>query len=185
MSSVVVKKYNIALRRSPILTKCITGAVLSALSELVSQWVSLSAEEKEKKLNWVKIGLMSLYGGLLNSPVNHFSYKWITNFTSRKVAVKWRAVVQLACSLGIVSPIQVFGLLCTLTSINVGKIDKKVLVNAIKSRYLPILSSSLATSTIILSIAQKFLAPEKWSVFFSLAYAILGTGQNVYLKFQK
>ncbi|CDO93549.1 unnamed protein product [Kluyveromyces dobzhanskii CBS 2104] len=182
MSSVVLQRYNTSLRRSPLLTKCATGAVLGALSELVSQWVSLSPEKKKKKLDLIKVLLMGLYGGLFSATVNHFSYKWINEYTIKKVVSRYRSLVQLGCSLFIVSPIQVLGLLFTLTSVNNGKVDRKVVINAIKARYLTMLSSSLATTTVLMSIAQRFIAPEKWSVFFSLAYAVLGTGQNVYLK---
>ncbi|CAH00328.1 uncharacterized protein KLLA0_D03751g [Kluyveromyces lactis] len=181
-SSVILKRYNILLKRNPLLTKCITGAVLTGLSELFSQWVSLSPEERKEKLNWIKVALMSLYGGLFNAPVNHFSYKWINEYTIRKVVSKYRSLVQLGCSLGMVSPIQVLGLLFTLTSVNNGKVDKTKIIHAIKTRYAAMLSSSLATSTVLMSIAQRYISPDKWSVFFSLAYAILGTAQNIYLK---
>lgn len=174
------------LQKRPLVTKILTGAVLSSVSELLSQWLTMKASDKENKIKWIKIAVMFLYGGTINAPINHFSYKWINELTSQKVVPKWRNLVQLFCSWFIVSPVQVLGLLLVLTSINSEKrISIEKLRRVLKNRYLKMLSSSLITSTVLVSVAQRYIATEKWSVFFSVAYACLGTGQNVYLKFYK
>ncbi|CUS21617.1 LAQU0S03e06722g1_1 [Lachancea quebecensis] len=199
----VVTRYNVLLTRYPLLTKMATGAVLSAVSELVSQLTTTSKakDSNEKRLSmsqklahalqkpsYRKLLSMFLYGGLVNAPINHFCYGWITRFTSQNVTPKWKRMAQLCGSWFIVSPIQVFFLVIALTLVNLDqeayKLSQKL--NAVKtslrSRYGPMFSSSVVSATAFVSIAQQFITPEKWSVFFSFAYAALNTGQNIYLK---
>lgn len=197
----ISRRYNRALAQKPLLTKVLTGALLSSLGELISQLttgiVSHKHQEILKKLRYVgriitrnpsKILLMFCYGGFINAPINHYLYGWITQVTnSRIVGTKLRKFVQLAASLAIVSPIQVGCLVSSLTVVNqnVGWALTKyppLIRENLRAKYFKILSSSLVTSTILVSIAQKYIAPAKWSVFFSFAYAVLGTGQNIYLK---
>lgn len=195
------QKYNKALTQHPLLTKALTGAILSSLGELVSQLstglVSREGQTTLKRLKAVlkivarqpsKILLMFCYGGLINAPINHYLYGWITQVTNGKIVnVTLRKLLQLLASLLIVSPIQVGFLVSSLTVVNqnvgwaLAKYPPMIKEN-LRAKYLKILSSSWVTSTILVSIAQKYVAPAKWSVFFSFAYAILATGQNIYLK---
>lgn len=181
-----LERYNSLLQKYPLLTKSFTGAILSAIGELISQWLTVRGPEKLKKLKLIKVACMLLYGATVNAPINHYGYKWIQDYTIKKVDVKWRKIAQLGASWFIVSPVQVFGLLMVLTTINSEKrITMGKIQNAIKNRYVPMLSSSLVSSTVLISVAQRYISPEKWSVFFSFAYACLGVGQNVYLKLNK
>ncbi|SCU91561.1 LAFA_0F04500g1_1 [Lachancea sp. 'fantastica'] len=197
--------YNSLLARRPLLTKIATGAILSALSELISQCTTTSTRKTDEKhttgLQGIKAFLqkpkyrkllaMLLYGGIVNAPINHFFYQWLTLFTSRRVAPKWRRLAQLCGSWFVISPVQVFGLLTALTLVNLepgetrgGLVKEKVKAvrNSLHTRYGPMLTSSILSSTVFVSVAQQFIAPEKWSVFFSFAYAMLNTGQNIYMK---
>ncbi|CAR22150.1 KLTH0C08404p [Lachancea thermotolerans CBS 6340] len=199
----IAARYNVLLTKYPLLTKMVTGAVLSALSELVSQFTTASKtqDKDEKQLSilqklasalqkprYRKLLSMFLYGGLVNAPINHFCYGWITRFTSRNVAPKWKRMAQLCGSWFIVSPVQVFFLVIALTLVNLdqgaSKLSQKLdaVKSSLRSKYGPMLSSSVISATAFVSIAQQFIAPEKWSVFFSFAYAALNTGQNIYLK---
>ncbi|GAV52234.1 hypothetical protein ZYGR_0AG02250 [Zygosaccharomyces rouxii] len=197
----ISRRYNRALAQKPLLTKVLTGALLSSLGELTSQLTTGFISKKKqgifKKLWYVgkivarnpsKILLMFCYGGFINAPINHYLYGWITQITNGKiVSTKLRKLVQLIASLAIVSPIQVGCLISALTVVNqnvgwaLSKYPPMIREN-LKAKYFKILSSSLVTSTVLVSIAQRYISPAKWSVFFSFAYAILGTGQNIYLK---
>lgn len=210
-----VTTYNRLLAAYPLLTKSATGAVLSALGELISQSCSSSASTQVKRQTpaetpaetpseasvmnriraalatpqYSKLLLMFLYGALVNAPINHFSYKWINRFTNTKVIARWRRLAQLCGSWVLVTPVQVFLLLVTLTLVNMGQAGGQKLARCLphlkenlRARYVKMLSSSLVSSTVFVSFAQQLIPPEKWSVFFSFAYAALGTGQNMYLK---
>ncbi|SCV03438.1 LAMI_0H08152g1_1 [Lachancea mirantina] len=198
-----VGHYNDLLKKYPLLTKSVTGALLAALGELISQVItsrdgdpvsakrSLGQRLKELVLKpqYRKILLMFLYGGLVNAPINHFCYQWITKVTTKHVTtVRWRRLSQLCGSWFIVSPIQVLFLITALTVSNLQnsaadfkELRAKILQN-IKHRYLPMLSSGIISSSVFVSIAQQCISPEKWSLFLSFAYAFLNTGQNVYMK---
>ncbi|SCU80469.1 LADA_0B07646g1_1 [Lachancea dasiensis] len=196
--------YNVLLQRRPLLTKIATGAVLSALSELISQFTTPSVQtlgenddgrpksslQKVKSLlqkpKYCKLLVMLLYGGLVNAPINHYFYGWITQFTNRSVAPRWKRLAQLCGSWFVVSPIQVLGLITALTLVNSPEQQMSHKLTAVaaslRARYGPMLTSSVISSTAFVSIAQQYISPEKWSVFFSLAYAVLNTGQNIYMK---
>ncbi|AQZ11510.1 (ZYRO0B05434g) [Zygosaccharomyces parabailii] len=195
------RRYNKALTQHPLVTKALTGAILSSLGELISQLstgvVSREGQSTLKRVRGVlkivarqpsKILLMFCYGGLINAPINHYLYGWITKYTNSKIVnVTLRRLLQLLASLLIVSPIQVGFLVSSLTVVNqnvgwaLAKYPPMIKQN-LRTKYFKILSSSWVTSTILVSIAQKYVEPAKWSVFFSFAYAILATGQNIYLK---
>lgn len=197
----ISRRYNRALTQKPLLTKILTGALLSSIGELSSQlttgFISKRQEGLLKKLSYVgeiiarnpsKILLMFCYGGFINAPINHYLYGWITQITRGNIVnTKLRKIVQLIASLTIVSPVQVGCLISALTVVNqnvgwaLSKYPSMIREN-LKAKYFKILSSSLVTSTVLVSIAQRYIPPAKWSVFFSFAYAILGTGQNTYLK---
>ncbi|SCU78801.1 LANO_0A04060g1_1 [Lachancea nothofagi CBS 11611] len=195
-------KYNVLLKRYPLTTKMVTGAVLGAISELISQYTTPSKDENAQnpttviqklvlllqKTKFRKLLAMFLYGGLVNAPINHFFYQWITIFTDRRVSSKWKRLSQLCGSWFVVSPIQVFGLITALTLVNMDSqksqlCQKLAAVKAtLRNKYGPMLTSSVISSTAFVSIAQQFISPDKWSVFFSFAYAVLNTGQNIYMK---
>lgn len=208
-SSSLIRTYQQLLLKHPLLVKSITGASLSSLGELISQWTAIVVQKDEKsdeKLaghresrlytlkrlicepKLLKIFIMFCYGGLINAPINHFTYRYITQLTNAHIrSPRVRKLAQLLAALSVVSPIQVLFLISTLTVVN-SRLDAGVLSvwhhirRNVRARYSKILTSSCLTSTILVSFAQKFIEPEKWSVFFSFAYAVLGTGQNIYLK---
>lgn len=210
----VTVRYNRMLYQYPLLTKSATGATLSALGEIVSQWATIittrrkvdkentegdSAKGMKTTIgsslkclicdsNFSKVFIMFCFGGLINAPINHFMYKWITKYTEKRfISLRVKQLVQLLASLSIVSPIQVFFLVSILTIVNSdvkGRLTKyfPFIKQNLKTKYFKILTSSWISSSLLVSFAQRFIEPEKWSVFFSFAYAILGTGQNIYLK---
>lgn len=204
----VISIYNGLLAKHPLLVKSITGALLSSLGELISQWTailygSLQSEGTEKYRSWkvicaqlirepkiLKVLVMFCYGGLINAPINHFMYRRITAITGRYFeSARTRSLVQLLAALAVVSPIQVLFLVAILT-INThfdGDVNRLWIhiKRSVKSKYVKVLTSSCVSTTVLVSLAQRYIEPEKWSVFFSFAYAILGTGQNIYLKLKK
>lgn len=202
----IISIYNGLLATHPLLVKSITGALLSSLGELISQWTTIlyGGGEGDKsgrpgkqaavlyKLfrepKILKVFLMFCYGGMINAPINHFMYRYITDFTSKTFkSAKARSLAQLLAALSIVSPTQVLFLVTTLTIVNAnfdGDFTRLWISvkRSIRSKYAKILASSCLSTTFLVSFAQKYIEPEKWSVFFSFAYAVLGTSQNIYLK---
>lgn len=198
----IISIYNGLLAKHPLLVKSITGALLSSLGELISQWTAIlyggnGSESGSRETTWIrlirepkilKVFLMFCYGGLVNAPINHFMYGRITKVTSTYFkSAGTRSVAQLLAALSLVSPVQVLFLVTTLTVVNthfdgdVGKLWAHI-KRSVKSKYVKILTSSCVSTTVLVSFAQKYIEPQKWSVFFSFAYAILGTSQNIYLK---
>lgn len=189
--------------------KSLTGAVLSSMGELISQCTvsvaastgnheedaekaSLHAPNKIRKiladLKLSKVFFMFCYGGLINAPINHYMYGWITNATNKRMmSARIKKTVQLLASLSMVAPLQVLFLVSTLTLLN-SKVNNDIpamlraIKQGLKSKYLKILTSSWVSTSVLVSIAQNFIEPEKWSIFFSFAYAFLGTAQNIFLK---
>ncbi|QLQ80299.1 hypothetical protein HG537_0D03000 [Torulaspora globosa] len=189
----IISIYNGLLAKYPLLVKSITGAVLSSVGELISQWTTIlygNESDTIKRERLLKVLVMFCYGGLINAPINHFMYGRITAITGRYFkSARARSLVQLLAALSIVSPIQVLLLVAVLT-INThfdGDVNRlwNHIKHSVKSKYVKILTSSCVTTTVLVSFAQRYIEPEKWSVFFSFAYAILGTGQNIYLKLKK
>ncbi|QLL34380.1 hypothetical protein HG536_0G02410 [Torulaspora globosa] len=207
-SGSIISIYNGLLAKHPLLVKSITGALLSSLGELISQWTTIlygsyKSESTEKyrspkaicgqlirEPKILKVLVMFCYGGLINAPINHFMYRRITAITGKYCkSAKARSFVQLLAALSIVSPLQVLFLVAILT-INThfdGDVNRlwTHIKRSVKSKYVKILTSSCVSTTVLVSFAQKYIEPEKWSVFFSFAYAILGTSQNIYLKLKK
>lgn len=149
----IVVRYNQHLYENPLLVKSVTGATLSSLGELISQCTAIVAkhpatdDNKQSKplkltqlrkllceLKLSRVLMMACYGGLINAPINHFLYGWITKTTNMKVMTnKMRKLLQLLASLSIVAPLQVFFLVCTLTLVN-GNIngDLKKMLSSVK-----------------------------------------------------
>lgn len=103
------------------------------------------------------------------------------------MSARIKKTVQLLASLSMVAPLQVLFLVSTLTLLN-SKVNNDIpamlraIKQGLKSKYLKILTSSWVSTSVLVSIAQNFIEPEKWSIFFSFAYAFLGTAQNIFLK---
>ncbi|SSD61214.1 uncharacterized protein SCODWIG_02975 [Saccharomycodes ludwigii] len=198
-------KYNILLKKRPLLVKILTGSVLSSLNELISTTLTSSKGNKTNlQVLYKKIILMMFYGGLINSPINHYGYKLLVSFTKNlKVKNSIRNLIQLCCSLTVITPIQVLLLIVTLTIVNLpilnansALVSIKLFINDfkkilgllqknIKSKFPKVYLSSLISSTLFVSFAQHYLQPENWSIFFSFAYTALNTSQNIYIKLKQ
>lgn len=191
-------QYLAYLLQYPLLTKSITSGVFSGLNETVASVIT--NEYKETKVLGFKIKhvfsdkllKMIIYGALIATPISHNMYAVINKIYKPPLTGKQK-ILQLLTSLLTVTPTISACFVSWIAIINNYKCTscnpitelKKILfiVKAgLKKGYFPVLKSSLTTSFFALLVAQKFVRPELWVVFFNLVYFFLGTYQNTKLK---
>lgn len=202
-----IESYNRLLTKNPLLVKVLTGSVLSGLNEIIS---SLLTGKIQLSVLSQKTLLMLIYGGCINTPINHFGYKYLIQVVSKlskfcklksKKAIN---LMQLLGSLFIISPIQVCFLILTLSIVNSPIINSggsiialiknarnnfkqfsSNLKDSVNDKFVKFYTSSFISSTVFVNVAQNFIEPEKWAIFFSCAYTSLNTAQNIYLKLKQ
>ncbi|CCG23588.1 hypothetical protein CORT_0D07550 [Candida orthopsilosis Co 90-125] len=191
-------QYLAYLMQYPLLTKSITSGIFSGLNETVSSIIT--NEYKETKVLGIKVKhvfsekllKMIIYGALIATPISHNMYA-VINKIYKPPLTKRQKILQLLTSLSTVTPTISACFVSWISIINNYKRTscnpvielKKILfiVKAgLKKGYLPVLKSSLSTSFFALLVAQNFIRPELWVVFFNLVYFVLGTYQNTKLK---
>lgn len=191
-------QYLAYLMQYPLLTKSITSGIFSGLNETVSSIIT--NEYKETKVLGIKVKhvfsekllKMIIYGALIATPISHNMYAVINKIYKPPLS-KRQKILQLLTSLLTVTPTISACFVSWISIINNYKRSscnpvtelKKILfiVKAgLKKGYLPVLKSSLTTSFFALLVAQNFVRPELWVVFFNLVYFVLGTYQNTKLK---
>lgn len=191
-------KYLGYLAAAPLLTKSITAGCFSGLNEIISSTItndfaeSTIAGVKVKHFLTPKLLTMIIYGSLIATPISHNLYAVINKIFKGTLSPAQK-LLQILTSLSTVTPILAGCFTAWIAIINnykpsgasvVEEIRRisKVAKFALTHNYLPILKSSLVTSSVTLVIAQKFIKPELWVVFFNFIYFILGTYQNTNLK---
>lgn len=151
-----------------------------------------------------KVPLMGLFAFLINAPLTHYGYRYIQKvipppLTSRK------KFLQILLGTGVITPIfcasfvSWIGLMNHLSDIknkfqndkaksfikklqNSLKFISTIILTSLKHSFLKVATTSAATSPIFMLIAQKFIMPEGWAVFFAFCYFILGTYNNTKVK---
>ncbi|RCK54580.1 Peroxisomal membrane protein 2 [Candida viswanathii] len=185
----------------PLLTKSITAGVFSGLNETVSS--VLTNEYKETTVAGLKIKhvfsekllTMVIYGSCIATPISHFMYQIINTKLFKGPLTSKGKILRILTSLSTVTPTLSACFVSWISLINNYKLPKegfnvaaelKRIVGTVraglKKGYLPVLKSSLVVSSCALVVAQKFVPPELWVVFFNLVYFFLGTYQNTKLK---
>ncbi|CAH2353380.1 hypothetical protein CLIB1423_10S03686 [[Candida] railenensis] len=199
------------LAKYPLLTKSVTAAVLSGLNETLASVLAKDIKTAKIKGITVKhvlspkILTMMIYGAFIITPTSHYLYGILnTIFKGPKLSVKMK-IAQIATSLCTITPI-LSGIFTSWISLinnysfpsvphkggiqNYHRADyKQELLNmktavcaGLKKNYLVVLKSSVVTSLVTLSVAQNFIKPELWVVFFNVVYFVLGTVQNTKIK---
>lgn len=194
------KTYLQYLSTYPLLTKSITSGIFLGLNETIALIVTGQFQESEvpilkKKVKHVfstKLLKMIFYGSLIATPVSHTMYAQINRVFKAPLSSKQK-LLQILVSLSTVTPalsalyVSWIGIItqfkCTGGNIK-AEISNllRVVKSSLKNNYLLVLRTSLVTSLVSLVVAQKFVAPELWVVFFNFVYLILGTYQNIKMK---
>lgn len=190
------------LAKYPLLTKLATTGVLAALNELIASAISgdvkkteisiLGAKVKVKHVLSARILQMVFYGACIATPISHNMYGVLNKFFKGKLSPKMK-LVQLITSLCTVTPCLSAVYVAWLSFLNgyksqgagFGQELKRfflVISTGLKRSFLPIYKTSLGTTVVAMTIAQNFLPPELWVVFFSCVYFVVGTIQNTRFK---
>ncbi|KAI5953116.1 hypothetical protein KGF54_002487 [Candida jiufengensis] len=193
-------EYLAYLIKYPLLTKSITSGILSGLNETISS--AITNEYKETKILGFnikhvfspKLINMIIYGSLISTPISHNLYGIINQIFKPPLSSKQK-ILRLLTSLFTVTPLITACFVSWISIINNYKINLKnfnpineilKLINIIKAGlkkgYLTTLKTSLIVSFLSLIIANNYIQPELWVVFFNIVFFILGTYQNTKLK---
>ncbi|KAK6464433.1 hypothetical protein DFJ63DRAFT_311740 [Scheffersomyces coipomensis] len=197
-------QYLISLSKYPLFTKAVTAGSFAALNEILSSIITDELQEqvifkdyKVKHFFTPKLITMIIYGSFIATPIAHYLYEIINKklFVGKLSGIQ--SILKILTSLSTVTPLLAacytswislinnyqFPSSCKDTSIS--KELSKILYIVklgLKKGYPTVLKSSLVTSFFSLIVAQKFVPPELWVVFFNVIYFILGTYQNTKLK---
>lgn len=197
----VNKQYLAYLSKYPLVTKSITAGVLAGLNETLASLVAGDIKKVQvgrfqiRHVLSPKIVTMVVYGSLILTPVSHKLYGILNRVFGGPNISKKMKIAQIASSLCFITPTlsAIFATWISLlngytpsfssttASAELAKI-KLVVVRALKTTYPPILRSSLVTSLCCMVVAQNFIEPELWVVFFNFVYFVLGTVQNTRVK---
>ncbi|WLF78557.1 hypothetical protein PVL30_002297 [Lodderomyces elongisporus] len=143
-----------------------------------------------------KLLKMIIYGSLIATPISHNMYAVINKIFKAPLTPKQK-ILQILTSLLTVTPTLAACFVSWISLINNYRPGKEfnlknelyriytIVKAGLRKGYLPVLKSSLVTSFFALIVAQKFVKPELWVVFFNLVYFVLGTYQNTKLKMQQ
>lgn len=198
------KKYLACLVAYPLLTKSVTAGVLGALNESLATALSgdyktlsfpvLGRKVQIKHVVSPKIVSMVIYGALISTPISHTLYGILNRVFSGNMT-PLKKLLQLLTSLLTITPTITAVFVAWLSFINgyslpsgASLLTKEVakiaclVKTGLKNNYFGMLKTSVSTSLVSLVIAQNFIQPELWVVFFNLVYFVLGTVQNTKLK---
>lgn len=202
-------QYLAYLIKYPLLTKSVTAGILAAFNESIASIITKDFKINKFKILGIdktitikhflstKILTMIIYGSLIVTPISHNLYSIINKIFKGPNLSKKAKFLQILTSLSTVTPILSGVFVSWLSIINnyklpstINTIDCKIefgkIFRIIKSglgeNYFTILKSSILTSLSSLIIAQNFIKPELWVVFFNFVYFIIGTLQNIKIK---
>lgn len=195
-------KYLLLLSQYPLLTKSLTAGVLAAINELVASAVSGQYQKTTVTFRGhkytiphvlsTKTLLMVIYGTLIATPISHVLYQALNRVFGTNLTPTMKAL-QIATSLCTISPTlsAVFASWLSIINgyrrsssdlgkelANIRQLVRKGLLRSFWSIY----HSGATTSLFSLVIAQNFLPPELWVVFFTVVFFVLGTIQNTRFK---
>ncbi|KAH3670439.1 hypothetical protein OGAPHI_000954 [Ogataea philodendri] len=206
MLSDLNKKYLDTLEKRPLATKAVTAAVLNGLNEQLASLFAGDSKEYTVKLGsksitishsiTKRVPLMFLYGLLINGPFSHYSYKLLQKVYRPPLSKKLK-LAQILTSMATITPIisalmvSYISLIANLKLAKVKDLEsaksqlsealQKVKLALQKSLF-SVIRSSWISSPIFILVAQRFLKPNQWAVFFNFCYFVLGTYNNTLIK---
>ncbi|KZO98296.1 hypothetical protein CALVIDRAFT_596842 [Calocera viscosa TUFC12733] len=185
-----------ALAKRPLLTKMITGGVLSFLQEpLSSSLAHLPPPEPSPAVSRLSPELaillarlhispralkLALYGFLVSAPMGHFLVLLITKAFSGVQGAKAR-IGQILMSNLVAAPIQVSAYLASMAIIHGARTPQQI-VSSVQSGFLRAMKMTWITSPAAVLFAQQFFAPELWAPWFNFVNFCLGTYFGVVIK---
>lgn len=200
------QKYLTLLNKYPLLTKSLTSAILAILNELIASLISGDLKTfnigklQLKHPFSVKLPLLALFASLVQTPINHYFFKFINDIFKGPLTLQ-KKIKQTLTSMTLLSPIQALLLSLFISFLNLKPgIDFLSLIKrdkdsnlqhhrfeetfrmALSTKFPSICKSSILTTPVVLTVCQKYLNPEYWVVFSSVVYFVLGTGQNTFVK---
>lgn len=197
-------KYLQYLVAYPLLTKSVTAGVFAGLNETVSSAISGEYQEstiagrKVKHVFGPKILTMIVYGAFIVTPISHTMYGVLNKIFKGPNLSKKMKILQILTSLSTITPTLAAIFTAWVSIINVYRPPKDTSVDlqaelrkitaivkgGLQKGYKKVLKTSLITSGVLLVIAQSFIPPQLWVVFFNVVYFFMGTYQNTKLKLQ-
>lgn len=196
------QQYLVYLAKYPLLTKLATLGVFAALNEMIALGVSGDVKKTEFNLLGAKLRIrhvlsprilqMVFYGACIATPISHNLYSVLNKFFTGKLTPRMK-LLQLLTSLCTVTPCLSAVYVAWLSFLNgyksqgaglFGEIQRlfRVLASGVKNNFPTVYKTSLGTTVVAMTVAQNFLPPELWVVFFSLVYFVVGTIQNTRIK---
>lgn len=206
------KRYTNQLQKKPLLTKSLTLIFFALLNEQLAsffagdiQCLKLSDNINIYHTLTSRVPLMGVFAGLINAPFTHYGYQLIQKLVPAPLTTR-KKILQILLSTGIITPIfcaffvSWIGIInnlklllnqlksnsqnttLKLKLINFFKLIGKIVKNSLFTNFIRVSSTSVITSPIFMLLAQKFVIPEAWSVFFAFCYFIVGTYNNTKVK---
>lgn len=151
-----------------------------------------------------KVLLMALYGCLINAPLSHYGYN-VLNKVFKAPLGPTKRLAQILVSLMTMTPLMSTLMVSYVSLVNSQKLSlEKVYANyratglaslkksfaaaseqvsaALHNNLIKVVKSSLVTSPVAMAVAQNYVPPQLWVVFFNFIYFVLGTYQNTMVK---
>jgi hypothetical protein len=203
------QKYTIQLQTKPLKTKALTLVFFALLNEQLASFFAGDIQKLHVYKNFSiphtfssRVPLMGVFALLINTPLTHYGYKIIQKLVPSPLTPR-KKLLQIILSTGVVTPIfcacfvSWIGLINNMKKLkleikNGSKLNEKlsnliklflsVIKTSLKSSFLKVCSTSVITSPIFMLLAQKFVIPEAWTVFFAFCYFIVGTYNNTKVK---
>ncbi|ODQ63088.1 hypothetical protein NADFUDRAFT_84574 [Nadsonia fulvescens var. elongata DSM 6958] len=179
-----------ALDSYPVLTKAYTSAVLNAISEITASYLAgrkdKSATSAAAKQNGLppyltaRVPKMAAFGFFVSAPLSHYLVSWLQKGFKGKVGPFWK-LLQILTSLVTVTPIMSTVLLASMSVVAGARSFKQVLAS-IKLGFFPVVKSNWLISPIAMFIAQNYLPPQLWTIFFSILAFFVSTYNNYIVK---
>lgn len=201
MAQSLNKRYLNSLHKNPLLTKCVTAAVLAVLNEVIASGVArefkvstvLNVKVKHT-LSW-KLPIFALFSAGVGAPITHYGYQWLNALFKSPLTLRQK-IIQIVLSMATLTPLMSTLFVAFVSLVNMtpklrllalGKGDElerawTTVKSAWKKSLLSVLKSSWITGPVVIAVCQRFLEPELWVGFNQLCYFVLGTGQNTMLK---
>lgn len=154
-----------------------------------------------------RVPLMGLFALLVNAPLTHYGYRIIQKLVPSPLTPRKR-LLQILLSTGIITPVfcacfvSWVGLINNLAKIRDRFRNDKtacllarvhhtlgfvstIIASSLKASFVKVASTSVVTSPVFMVLAQKFVIPEGWAVFFAFCYFIVGTYNNTRVKLEQ
>jgi len=187
----LLARYLSSLAARPLYTKALTAGILGFFQEVLANHIAgvpvyppKDAPPPRRVLAAAKIDTRALkiaaYGFLVSAPMGHVLVGTLQRVFAGKTSSRAKIGQLLANNL-IIAPIQSFVFLACMSIIS-GAYTSRSILSGVKAGYMKVLKVTWVTSPLAVIIAQKYLDPQLWVLFFNLVSFAIGTTFNVIIK---